>query len=134
MGRPQHKQAKEKQMEKVIYISTENDIEVAEVDEISYDTLYEGVNGLVELVSLNRDVDMWVNEEGKVNGLEPNLLATLIWNKIFPNPDVIMGNVVITGGVDEEGNTLGLSEESIQDIMALLHNGLIQAINEKEKE
>lgn len=120
-------------MEKVIYISTENDIEVAEVDEISYDTLYEGVNGLVELVSLNRDVDMWVNEEGKVNGLEPNLLATLIWNKVFPNPDVIMGNVVITGGVDEEGNTLGLSEESIQDIMALLHNGLIQAINKKEE-
>jgi len=123
-------------MEKIMYISVDNSVEVKEIEEIEYDTLYEGVNGLVELVSLNRDIDMWVNEEGKVIGLEPNLFATLIWKKVFPNPDVIMGNVVITGGADSEGNTVGLSDASIMEILNLIEDGLNEALNNalKKKE
>lgn len=117
-------------MEKVMYISTDNVIDIKEIESIEYDTLYEGVHGLVELVSLNRDVDMWVNEEGKLIGLEPNIIASMIWSKVFPNPDIIMGDVVITGGADEEGNTVGLSDESIQDILALIQDGLNIANNE----
>jgi hypothetical protein len=123
---------KEQQMEKVIHISTNNTVEVREVDSIEYDTLYEAVNGLVELVSINKDIDMWLNEEGKVNGLEPNIIASLIWNKVFPNFDVVMGDVIITGGADDEGNTVGLSDQSIQDVMALIQDGINQAINYKE--
>jgi len=123
---------KEQQMERVIHISTDNKIEVMEVEQIEYDTLYEAVNGLVELVSINEDIDMWLNEEGKINGLEPNIIASLIYNKVFPNFDVIMGDVVITGGADEEGNTVGLSDESIHDVMALIQDGINQAINYKE--
>jgi len=119
-------------MEKVIHISTNNTVEVREVDSIEYDTLYEAVNGLVELVSINKDIDMWLNEEGKVNGLEPNIIASLIWNKVFPNFDVVMGDVIITGGADDEGNTVGLSDQSIQDVMALIQDGINQAINYKE--
>jgi hypothetical protein len=124
---------KEQQMERVIHISTDNKIEVMEVEQIEYDTLYEAVNGLVELVSINEDIDMWLNEEGKVNGLEPNIIASLLYNKVFPNFDVIMGDVVITGGADEEGNTVGLSDQSIQDVMALIQDGINQAINYKEE-
>lgn len=120
-------------MERVIHISTDNKIEVMEVEQIEYDTLYEAVNGLVELVSINEDIDMWLNEEGKVNGLEPNIIASLLYNKVFPNFDVIMGDVVITGGADEEGNTVGLSDQSIQDVMALIQDGINQAINYKEE-
>jgi hypothetical protein len=123
---------KEQQMEKVIHISTNNTVEVREVDSIEYDTLYEAVNGLVELVSINKDIDMWLNEEGKVNGLEPNIIASLIWNKVFPNFDVVMGDVIITGGADDEGNTVGLSDQSIQDVMALIQDGINHAINYKE--
>ena len=119
-------------MEKVIHISTNNTVEVREVDSIEYDTLYEAVNGLVELVSINKDIDMWLNEEGKVNGLEPNIIASLIWNKVFPNFDVVMGDVIITGGADDEGNTVGLSDQSIQDVMALIQDGINHAINYKE--
>jgi len=119
-------------MERVIHISTDNKIEVMEVEQIEYDTLYEAVNGLVELVSINEDIDMWLNEEGKINGLEPNIIASLIYNKVFPNFDVIMGDVVITGGADDEGNTVGLSDESIHDVMALIQDGINQAINYKE--
>jgi hypothetical protein len=123
---------KEQQMERVIHISTDNKIEVMEVEQIEYDTLYEAVNGLVELVSINEDIDMWLNEEGKVNGLEPNIIASLLYNKVFPNFDVIMGDVVITGGADDEGNTVGLSDQSIQDVMVLIQDGINQAINTKE--
>jgi hypothetical protein len=120
---------KEQQMERVIHISTDNKIEVMEVEQIEYDTLYEAVNGLVELVSINEDIDMWLNEEGKVNGLEPNIIASLLYNKVFPNFDVIMGDVVITGGADDEGNTVGLSDASIIDIFAILQDAIDQASN-----
>jgi len=116
-------------MERVIHISTDNKIEVMEVEQIEYDTLYEAVNGLVELVSINEDIDMWLNEEGKVNGLEPNIIASLLYNKVFPNFDVIMGDVVITGGADDEGNTVGLSDASIIDIFAILQDAIDQASN-----
>jgi hypothetical protein len=124
---------KEQQMERVIHISTDNNVEVKEVESIEYETLYEAVNGLIELVTIDEDIDMWVNEEGKVSGLEPNIIASIIWNKIFPNFDVIMGDVIITGGADEEGNTIGLSDKSIQDVMVLIEQGLEQAINYKEE-
>ena len=77
---------------------------------------------------------MWLNEEGKINGLQPNVLATLLWNKMFPNADVIMGDVVITGGADEEGNSLGLKDSDIIDIMTLLQDAIETAINNQSSE
>jgi hypothetical protein len=114
-------------MEKVLSITTDNTVEIKEVDSIEYETLYEAVNGLVELVSINDDIDMWLNEEGKLIGLEPNVLATLLFNKAFNEKDVIMGNIVITGGADDEGNTVGLSDSSIIDIFAMLQDAIDQA-------
>jgi hypothetical protein len=119
-------------MEKVIYISTDNKVAIKEVERIEYETLSVAVNGMIELVSINEDIDMWLNEEGKYIGLEPNIIATLIWNKVFPNFDVIMGDVIITGGSDDEGNTLGLSDSSIQDVMVLIQDGIQHAINKEE--
>lgn len=114
-------------MHKVLTITTNNDVNIKEVDSVEYETLYEAVNGLVELVSINEDIDMWLNEEGKLNGLEPNVLATLLFNKVFPTFDVIMGNIIITGGADEEGNTVGLSDASIIDIFAMLQDAIEEA-------
>jgi hypothetical protein len=116
-------------MEKVLTITTDNAVEVREVPSVEYETLYEAVNGLVELVTINEDIDMWLNEDGKVNGLEPNVLATLLFNKVFPNKDIIMGDIIITGGADDEGNTVGLSDASIIDIFAMLQDAIDQAVN-----
>lgn len=121
-------------MHKVLTITTDNEVSIKEVDSVEYETLYEAVNGLVELVSINEDVDMWLNEDGKVNGLEPNVLATLLFNKVFPDFDVIMGDVIITGGADDEGNTVGLSDASIIDIFATLQDAIQQAVNYSEDE
>lgn len=119
-------------MDKIISITSDNVIEIKEVESIQYDTISTAVNGMIEVVSLNQDIDMWVNEEGKLIGLEPNTIATLIWNEVFPNKDVIMGNVLITGGADNAGNTTGLTEESINDIMHLIQEGINKAMSRKD--
>ena len=120
-------------MEKVISITTDNIVEVKEVESIEYETLSTAVNGMIELVSISEDIDMWLNEEGKLIGLEPNVIATMLFYKAFSQFDIVMGNVIITGGSDDEGNTIGLSDASIIDIMTMLQSGIEQAIKDKDE-
>ena len=126
---PNTNNTKEKQMEKVISITTDNVISVQEVDEVDYELLSTSVNGMVELVSIDRNVDMWLNEEGKLLNLPNNIIATILWNKLFSNnPDIIKGDIVITGGSDDMGNSTGLSDNSIKDILLAIEDGIMTAI------
>lgn len=77
----------------------------------SYDLLSDSVGGMIECISLSDKIDMWINEEGKVYNHDYNPLATLIFAHKFGSIDIIVGDVILTGGVDEEGETLGLSDE-----------------------
>ena len=89
--------------------------EVTELD-ISQDslrTLQTAVDGLIQPVDFY-NFTMWVNEEGLLRSdLERNLIALAF----YPTP--ILGTIVFTGGVDEEGETLGLSEEPAKLIQAV---------------
>jgi len=116
-------------MEKVIRITTDNHIQLAEVEEVDYDLLSSSVNGLVELVSIDRDVDMWLNEEGKLLNLPTNIIATILWNKVFNNPDIIKGDIIITGGADDMGNSVGLSDESLTNILMAIEDGIKTALD-----
>jgi len=116
-------------MEKVIRITTDNHIQLAEVEEVDYDLLSSSVNGLVELVSIDRDVDMWLNEEGKLLNLPTNIIATILWNKVFNNPDIIKGDIIITGGADDMGNSVGLSDESLTSILMAIEDGIKTALD-----
>ena len=91
-------------------------------NETAYQTLRDGVGGLIECVSLpNLGIDMWVNDEGKLNGSEPNLLGTLLWSHAYGfGTDIIVGDIVLTGGPDDEGNTTGLTVDHLQAIYNLL--------------
>jgi len=62
-------------------------------------TLY---NGLPGIDGLERDLTLWCNEEGKLNGMEPN----------FPVPwgDLIVGPVFFSA-IDDEGDTASLTDE-----------------------
>jgi hypothetical protein len=74
------------------------------------------VGGYFECITLRTEhgeFDMWLNEEGKLNGLPINHYATELFHMYFSNADVIVGNVLLTGGVDRDGNTLGLSQEQV---------------------
>ena len=108
--------------EKAIVIYTDGSKDVAEFEKgDSYNLLSSTVGGLIQCVSLDDKEgkpDMWLNEEGKLIGLDQNPTATALWVDMYGTTDVIMGNVIITGGCDEEGETIGLTDEQLAFFLA----------------
>lgn len=87
--------------------------------EISLDSLQKAVGGYVQALDFS-DYTMWINEEGKlISSMEPNFIATTAFINEFRYQDVIMGDVVFTGGADENGETLSLDEKTMADIEQL---------------
>ena len=83
-------------------------------------TLQMAVGGLIEPKTLASGYTLIMNEEGKLQGLPINTSATEIWLANFPNfPDVIVGDVVIAGGTDEEGEQLGLDPDYAKKLLDL---------------
>jgi hypothetical protein len=85
-------------------------------DEPTYRHIQKYVGGLVDVVVLARDMDLWVNDDGAILGLEPNLYATFLAaylsGRTLAQP--IFGPVVFTGGADAEGETTSLSDEAVR--------------------
>lgn len=105
-------------MAKGLIIKTDNTHEVVEFEVgNSYNTLRDAVGGYIECVSINNEMDIWLNEEGKLNGLDLNIIATAFYQMRYKTSDFIVGNVIITGGADEEGDTLGLSDELLAELL-----------------
>jgi hypothetical protein len=105
-------------------------VEIDRGDELS--ELQGVVGGYVECVtSADEKVTIWVNEEGKLHGLPPNKMATLVWWKLNPamrGADVLCGNVVFTGGADAHGNTKSLTKSALKSTDSLLLTRLIEAL------
>lgn len=59
------------------------------------DELKEVVNGYIEIITLNDGNYMVVNEEGKINGLEYNPIATGILCGARGFGDFVVGNVLV---------------------------------------
>jgi hypothetical protein len=79
-----------------------------------YPILKDAVGGFIECVAINIDgtrMDMWVNEEGLLHRLPYNSMATFLADNsargIAMTP--IVGDVIVTGPVDDEGDTLPLT-------------------------
>lgn len=83
-------------------------------NDTALDTLQNAVQGWVQAVDLNEDLTMWLNEEGKLIGLEHNMAAQRLWDEFYPMSDYVVGTVVITGGADAHGHTKGLTHESME--------------------
>lgn len=68
------------------------------------------VGGYVETVTLpDIDTVIWLNEDGKLLGLPANRVATLLAKDAGLMPgDVIVGDVVVTGGADDNGDETDL--------------------------
>jgi hypothetical protein len=103
-------------MKKALLIPVEGDASIIDLDanlEGSLKALQGAVEGYIECVSLMRGVDMWVNEEGKYT--HPiNLRATNIAiaaESLFLG-DYISGPAVVARS-DEDGDTVGLTDEDI---------------------
>lgn len=105
-------------MSKALIVRTTGAVEVKDlVVGDSYNLISGAVGGWIECVSLpTLGVDMWVNEEGKLIGLPVNTAGTALWESEYGRTDIIVGDIIITGGVDDEGDTLGLTEEAIESL------------------
>lgn len=100
-----------------LVISTTGETQVIDIAEDTLSMLQGAVGGWVQAIDISPDVTMWLNEEGKLEGLPHNPTAQSIFDSAFgPGQDYLVGNVVLTGGVDEEGDTLGLTTEHLQSL------------------
>ena len=104
-------------MRKVIKIDVHNQLTELDLDapEGSYKVLSNGVGGLIEAVDITENLTMWVNEEGKFAEFPLiNAVGNAYFQRAFGAVDVIVGDVVFSGGVDDEGDTLGLTEAQVK--------------------
>ena len=92
---------------KYLQITTDQKATVLECTSLtSYDAINKGVGGYIECVALADNLDMYVHEEGKLIGSPQNLIAQHYWNERYGlYTDIIVGDVVFTGGVDDEGES-----------------------------
>ena len=109
-----------------IRITTNNEIIIENIpndfEKAEYEYLKSSVGGYIESVPLESPTDnltMWCNEEGKLDGLPVNFAATHLWELSYGKTDIIMGDIVITGGADEDGETLGLTKEQEEKLLSI---------------
>lgn len=97
-----------------------HEYEIIEFDEEnSLEVLQEAVGGLIDLVKISDDLDLWVNDEGLLMGLPRNYFAMKVYTHAYHTQGLIVGDVIFTGGVDEEGNSLGLTDEQIDRLIVM---------------
>lgn len=115
-----------KQVLVISFTGTLNTAELPENQELSF--LQEQVGGYVQVIDLVGElegVSLWVNEEGKMYGLPINEVATYLWEKSFGKTDVIVGNAVLTGGSDDAGETMPLTDEQVE----MITNALLEMVS-----
>lgn len=74
----------------------------------------------VDVVRLTTGIDMWVDDEFLYNFDEPNIPATLYARRFVPGDPVYRGPVVLTGGGDDQGETLPLTRDKLLAILRQL--------------
>lgn len=105
-------------MKTAIVIPAEGPIrreEIPDDDVWGLQFLQEAVGGHIELVPMRRDdLTMYCNDEGKLDGLPINHLATAIADLM---DDILVGDVVLLGPVDRHGDSQGVPQH-IADALA----------------
>lgn len=97
-------------MKAALRINTDFTTEVLDLEENEYNQIRDAVGGLIQPVDLKPDLTLWCNEEGKLISLPLNIIATHMWERSFGQTDIILGDCVFTGGTDDDGETIELSQ------------------------
>lgn len=114
-------------MEKVMIKRVGENPEIVEVEKITLEYMQKQVKGFIEIPYLSdalnaRRIDIVINEEGKLEGMEPNML---LLGDGFDVIDVIVGDILFVAH-DGEGGTIGLSDEQIKDLNDIFkHNQVL---------
>lgn len=110
-------------MSKIITLTTDNRVIVANYPSDNLqDTLailQEAVKGYVEFVQFPRiNLLMVVNEEGKINNLPINQVATSFFYRELGVTDYIVGDVAfLSNDTDTVGDPIGLNYQQVKDLV-----------------
>jgi len=115
-------------MKQVLGIKTDGSVWLVGLDGDELARLQVMVGGWVQCVDLENRVDLWCNEEGKMIGLPVNPLATMIWQVAYGPTDVMVGDVVISGGADNEGNMRSVHLPALYDLLSRTQEGRAVAL------
>lgn len=106
-----------------VIVHTDGKVEMVNLD-TGYKAIQSVVGGTFDVItSSTGETSFWVHDEGKLIGLPMNPAATvLLWemNKAFMGRDFLSGTVLITGGADDDGETLGVGSEGINAVEELV--------------
>ena len=103
-----------------LQIASNGDVTELDISENSLKVLQTAVDGYIEAVDIFEDLTMWVNEEFLLRSEpDPNAIASVIFSMVGGSY-AIHGTVVLTGGTDEEGNTLGLSPDIAEELKGFI--------------
>jgi hypothetical protein len=113
---------------RIVFVPVEGEpqeVVVEGPDGLLGEKLHELVQGYFECIPLDQTgLSMWLNDEGKLNGMSWNPRGQLAWDAAFgQGTDTIWGPVVFTGGASPEGYTLGLSVAQFARLGVLLAGG-----------
>ncbi|MDP9903148.1 DUF3846 domain-containing protein [Arthrobacter bambusae] len=104
-----------------IPVDTEQPLRIVEIPESeSLAQLQALVEGYVKRIDLQHGVTSWLNEEGKLTGLQCNPRAQRLYIETYGLADIIVGPAVLTGGAYDQGSTLGLSDAQLSHVDQLL--------------
>lgn len=110
----------------VINLKADGTTIVLDVEGDELAVLQRGVDGFIEVVGLSPKCDMYINEEGKIKDLPLNRYATTLYWYVNTEAarvgDFIVGDVVLTGGSDRDGNVKALSKAKQEAIAQWLNN------------
>lgn len=95
-------------MKLALKVRIDGTTEVMDISGNEIGALQVAVGGYVERVGSQHGVNLWMDEEGKLKSYRVNKFATTLYGR-----SVIVGDVVITGLDDEEGETLSLTDEQV---------------------
>jgi len=109
---------------KVLLIESTDSWTVREIVETE---LHKLVGGNPESVTVeyaddrNRSVVLWYNGEGETENLPPNLAATAFWYRLDGGrDDVLLGSVIVTGAVGEDGLFLAVPDNVVTNFTNLV--------------
>ena len=113
---------------KIIVKKVDENAEIVSVEKLEYEDMKNLVGGYIEVLNVRDDIDMWLNEEGKLIPLPTNLYlcSALHEGKIL---DTIQGDIFFTS-VNEDGETIGLNDEQIDFVMSELQSGAFVLAND----
>lgn len=111
-------------MEKVMIKKVGEKPVVVEVEEISLRYMQGVVGGYIEMPYLSdalneRRIDIVINEEGKLEGMDANMLLLSKEDGVI---DVLVGDILFVAN-DGQGRTIGLNDDQISDLQKMFkHN------------